>query len=102
MLHIFQNYAVIITIVARLLFKKTQGSHPKCTKQSSGEKQIHIFETYKNTVIPYGRQIYAKLYDMTKETMCPYSHSDNALTHRKCRCGAKCPSVNLPDQETDH
>ena len=35
--------------------------------------------------------------------MCAYPQSDYALPHWKCvmRCCAKCPSVNLPDQETD-
>ena len=35
-----------------------------------GKKKICIYETYKNTVIPHGRNIYAKEYDMAKETMC--------------------------------
>ena len=35
--------------------------------------------------------------------MCAYSQSDHFLSHWKCvlRCCAKCPSINLPDQETD-
>ena len=35
--------------------------------------------------------------------MCAYPQSDHALPHWKCviQCCAKCPSVNLPDQETD-
>ena len=64
--------------------------------------QIHIYETYKNTVIPHRRHIYAKAYDMEKATMCEYSHSHHALLHWKrvlIGC-AKCPSINLPDQET--
>ena len=46
-----------------------------------GEKQIHIYETYNNTVMPHGRHIYAKAYDMEKSTMCAYPNSDNTLTH---------------------
>ena len=36
--------------------------------------------------------------------MREYSQSDHALTHCKCVliCFAKCPIINLPDQETDH
>ena len=51
----------------------------------------------------YGSHIYAKLYDMTKETMCAYPQSYHVLPHWKCvlQCCAKCLSVNLPDQETD-
>ena len=53
--------------------------------------------------MPHGRHIYAKAYDMAKETMCAYKQSDNALPHWKCalRCCAKCPIINIPDQETD-
>ena len=65
-----------------------------------GKNQISIYETYKNTVTPHGRHVYAKAYYMAKATMCSYSNSDNALSHCKCvlRCCAKCPSINLPDK----
>ena len=35
--------------------------------------------------------------------MCLYSHSDHVLPNWKCvlRCYAKCPSINIPDQEKD-
>ena len=68
-----------------------------------GKNQICIYYTYKNTVIPHGRHIYAKAYDMAKATMCAYSQSYHALPHWKCllQCCAKCPSITLPDQETD-
>ena len=51
--------------------------------------------------MPHGRRIYAKAYDMAKETMCAYSQSDHALPHWKyvLQCCAKLPSINLPDQE---
>ena len=68
-----------------------------------GKKQIHIYETYKNTFMPHGRHIYAKAYDMKKATMCAYSKSYHALPHWKCvlRCCAQSPGINIPDQETD-
>ena len=47
-----------------------------------GEKN-RIYETYKNTVMPHGRNINAKAYDMEKATMCAYSQSDHALLHWK-------------------
>ena len=52
--------------------------------------------------MPHGRHVYAKAYDMAKATMCAYSQSYHALQHWKCvlRCCAKCPSINIPDQET--
>ena len=44
MLHIFQNYTFLITIMARLLFKKTQGSKPKFSKQKVlGKIKSHIW-----------------------------------------------------------
>ena len=49
----------------------------------------------------HGRHIYAKESDMAKATMCAYPQYYHTLTHRKfvMKCCAKCPSVNLPDQE---
>ena len=38
MLHICQKYAFIITVMAILLFKKTQWYNPKCSKQKVWEK----------------------------------------------------------------
>ena len=40
---------------------------------------------------------------MEKSTMCEYPQSNHTLTHWKCvmRCCAKCPIINLTDQETD-
>ena len=53
--------------------------------------------------MPHGRHIYAKVYDMAKATMCANSQSDHVLPNFKCvlRYCAKCPSINIPDQETD-
>ena len=36
--------------------------------------------------------------------MCTYTESDHALPHWKClwRCCAKCPCINIPDQEIDN
>ena len=53
--------------------------------------------------MPHGRHIYAKSYYMEKSTMCAYSQSYHSLPHCKfvLRCCARCPSINLPDQETD-
>ena len=67
------------------------------------KKHIHIYEIYKNTVIPHGRHIYANTSDMVKATMYTYTQYDHALTHWKCvlRCCANCPYINITDQETD-
>ena len=53
--------------------------------------------------MPNVRHIYAKAYYIAKEKMCAYSQSDHALPHWRyvLRYCAKCPSINIPDQETD-
>ena len=52
--------------------------------------------------MPHGHYIYFKAYYMANATMRAYPQSYHALPHCKCllRCCAKCPSTNLPDQET--
>ena len=53
--------------------------------------------------MPDVRHIYAKVSDMAKEKMCPYTQPDHALPHWKFvfTCCAKCTCVNLTDQEKD-
>ena len=55
-------------------------------------------------MMPHGRHIYDKAYDMAKDKMCTYPQSDHALPHWKCvlRFCAKCPCINIPYQETDN
>ena len=43
------------------------------------KKSHDIYETYKNTVMPHGRHIYAKASDMAKAEMFTYPQSDHAL-----------------------
>ena len=50
-------------------------------KEGLGKKKISIYETYKNIVMPHGRHIYAKSYDMEKATMCATSKSDHVSPH---------------------
>ena len=52
--------------------------------------------------MPHGHHIYAKASDMGKATICEYPPSYHELSHWKfgMRCCAKCPGVNLSDQET--
>ena len=70
--------------------------------QRSVEKAHHIYTTYKITVLPHGRHIYAKASDMANSTMCTYPQSVHALPHWKCvlRCCANCLCINFTDQET--
>ena len=53
--------------------------------------------------MPHGHHIYAKASDMEKVTICAYPQSYHALPHWKCvlGCCSKCPSIHIPDQETD-
>ena len=85
-------------------YKKLKSQSQNSQNRRSGEKENHIYETYKNTVITHGRHIYDKASDVAKATMCSYPHSDHALPHWNCvlRCCAKCPYVNPTDQETDY
>ena len=85
-------------------FKKLEGLIQNNQNRRYGERENCIYETYKNTVMPHGRHIYAKAYDTAKEKCCEDSQSDHASPHWKCvlRCYARCPSINLPDQEIDN
>ena len=44
--------------------KKLKDKIQNAQIRRSGEKAHHIYRTYKNTVIPHGRHIYAKASDM--------------------------------------
>ena len=83
--------------------KKLKDKIQNAQSRRSGEKSYYIYETYKNTMIPHGRHIYAKASDMENATMCTYPQSDHALPNWKCVlwCCANCPYINLPDQETN-
>ena len=82
--------------------KKPRIKNQNAQNIRSVEKAHHIYTTYKNTVMPHGRHIYAKASDMAKATMCTYPQSDNTLPHWKCvlRCCSGCPCINITDQET--
>ena len=84
-------------------YKKLKDISQDAQNRRSEGKENRINKTFKNTVMPHGSRIYYKEYDMAKATMCAYSQSYNSLQHWKCvlRCCAKCPSINIHDQETD-
>ena len=48
--------------------------------RTSDEKENQIYERYKNAVMSHGRHIFARAYDMKKDTVCAYPQYDNALT----------------------
>ena len=86
-----------------VIFKSSSISAKILKTEGLGENKIHIYETYWNAVMLHVRHIYATAYDLEKAIMCEYSQSNHALPHLKyvLRCWAKCPSITLPDQETD-
>ena len=45
--------------------------------EGPGEKQIRIYETYKNTFMPHRCHIYVKASDMAKATVFAYPQSDH-------------------------
>ena len=81
------------------MFKKLKHRSQNAQKRRSGEKN-RIYETYKNTVMPHERHIYAKAYDMSKSTMCEYPQPDHALPHWNfvMQCCPKCPTINITEQ----
>ena len=83
--------------------KKLKDKSQNAQSRRSGEKAHHIYTTYKNTVMPHGRHIYAKVSDMASAKICAYPNSDNELPHWKCvlRCCAYCPCIDIPYQETN-
>ena len=52
----------------------------------------------------HGHNIHDKAYGMAKAKMCAYPQSDHVLPQWKyvLQCFSKCPSINIPDQETGY
>ena len=63
----------------------------------------HLFETYKNSLMPHAHHIYATPSDMAMDTVCAYPPYHNAFPHWKCvlRCCSNCPCIDLSGQESD-
>ena len=52
--------------------EKLKDKSKNAQRRRSGKKAHHIYETYKNTVMPHGRHIYAKASDMANAKICTY------------------------------
>ena len=80
------------------MLKKIKDQIQNAQSRRSNEKERHIYTTYKNTVMPHRRHIYAKASNIANATMCTNPHFDHALPHWKyvLRCYADCPCINLP------
>ena len=61
--------------------KKIKYKNQNTQSRKSVEKAHHIYETYKNIVMLYGRHTYYKAHDMENATMCTYPQSHHALQH---------------------
>ena len=83
------------------LSKKLKDQSHKYHNRKSGEMASRIFETYKNSVMPYGRHIHKILAKMAISTMCKFPSDLYALTHWKFVLSSfkTCPSIVTPLQE---
>ena len=81
--------------------KRLKEQSQNAQSRRSGERAHQIYTTYKSTVMPHGRHIYATASDMANAKMCAYPQSEHSLPHWKCvlRCCSDCPCINIPDQE---
>ena len=66
----------------------------------SGEKANRLFVTYKNSMMPHRRHIYATSDDMAMATICAYPQSQHAWPHWKCVlcCCSNFPHIDVTDQ----
>ena len=94
------NVAHLLKLYIHRYFKNIKDIIKNAQSRRSGEKAHHMYEKYKNTVMPHGRHIYSKSSDMDNATMRTYPHSDHALPHWKhiLRCCDECPRINISDQ----
>ena len=69
-------YSSLLSWCDRYL-RKIKDLSQNSQNRRSGGKANFVYETYKNTVMPHWRHIYAKSYDMAKAKMCDNSQSDH-------------------------
>ena len=86
-----------------IYLRKLNNLSQNSQNRRSGENSNLLFETYKHSVIPHGRHLYATAAAMVMAKMCenpPYQHS---FTHWKCLfcCCYNLPRIDIPYQESD-
>ena len=86
----------------RKRFEKLKDQSCNAQNRRSGETENHLFETYKNTVMPHGKHIFQIAFEMSMATMCAYPSSKYALPHWKCmlRCCAQYTRIDLPSPKS--
>ena len=64
----------------------------------------HIFETYKNNMMPHGRHIHQTEFDMAMATMCTYPLTQHALQHWKYmfHLCLRCTHIAILSKESDN
>ena len=67
--------------MAWTLFEKLKYKSCNAKKRRSVEMLNHIFDTYKNYVMPHGKNMFKTEYDMDMATICAYPSSKYALPH---------------------
>ena len=65
-----QKNAFIIVIMEWAFFEKLKDQSFNAQNISSGEMANHLFETYKNYVMPHGKHMFKTASDMAMATMC--------------------------------
>ena len=84
-----------------IFFEKLKYQRYTAQNRRSGEMVNRLFETYKNSVMPYGNHMFHTESDIAMATMCEYPSSKYELPHWKCvlSCCALCPRVDLTSPE---
>ena len=80
--------------------KKLKDQSHNVQNRRSDEMANCIFETYKTSVIPHGRNSYQTTYNITMAKKCAYPPSQHKFSHYNCvfRCCENYPIIDLPSQ----
>ena len=84
-------------------FKNLKDLSQNLQNRRYGEMDNRLFETYKNSVMPHDRHIYATASYMKMSKICEYPPSQHSFSHWKfvLYCCHHCPRIDLPAQQSD-
>ena len=103
MLHIWQKYVFIITIMAWLLWKNSRISAKMHKTEGPGKKKIASIKLIKIQSCHMG-VIFMPKHMTWQRQQCVHTHSQIMRYHTGnvyLRCCVQCPIINIPDQEID-
>ena len=85
------------------VFEKLKDKSCNSQNRRSGEMTNSLFETYKNSVMKHGKNIFQIESDIEMATMCEYPPSKYALQHWKCilSCCVQFPQMDTPSTKSD-